>query len=280
MRSGSHAAARTRLRCSPAVGIGLGALALCLTGCTVSPPPADDALSPYPGGMSRRQFGAYAQLDRVILDDGDSRWIVTPRSVLELSAGHLRYEFGPDEGILGSIQSAAQDGARIWVGTERAIQVIDKDLHFVRTVVDEAGLECRFLASLDRVPRFDDDVRITPGRAVALTAYGAGVLDGATLAYANYPFDGLDLRRVTDVVLFEDAMWVATRQGLLRFSLSFNSWDDSFANKALHRAAVVRLEIVPEVQGNTVVGYSLYALTPRGAFVYESAFDRWNRVGL
>jgi len=242
-------------------------VALAVPGCSVAPAPDADrplAVSSIP----RRHLDPYRRLDEVVLQDAGTRWLVTPEAILEVADGFLNFEYTTEEGLLGTILSVDQSQNLLWVGTSEAIQTLDKHSHFIRTHLAERRLGCLYVDGYG------------PDLGVALTSLGVVLLDAPSLASEIYPLDDVDPRMITDVVRFDDYLWVATRAGLFRFSLSFKSWDQTFGSKGLRRAAVLRLELVEEENAPTTGIVTLYALSARGAFVYRPGFDSFDRIGL
>jgi hypothetical protein len=245
-----------------AIGLGLFGLA----GCAFAPPPAEPAPLPPSSDLSRRDLEAYWSLSTIVLDDGPRRWVVSPRNVLEFNNGFFVFEYAADEGISGNILSAAQDANRVWIGTSSAVVSIDKDLHFVRPLFEEEGLQARFVATLGG------------NDALALTARGVATFDASALTYVLYPITDFDIREVVDAEIFERDLWVGTLRGLWRFSTFWNAWNQSFGSKSLARSPVIRLERVPR-SGEGPVTEDLYAITANEAFVFRAAFDDWERLG-
>jgi hypothetical protein len=241
-------------------------LAGILSGCTVAPAPADAPPLPPSSDLSRRDLEAYWSLSTIVLDDGSRRWVVSPRNVLEFNNGFFVFEYAADEGIKGNILSAAQDAERVWIGTSTSVVSIDKDLHFVRPLFEEDGLQARFVAALGR------------DGGLALTARGVATFDAAALTYVLYPTSDFDIREVVDAEIFERDLWVGTLRGLWRFSTFWNAWNQSFGSKSLARSPVVRLERVPRA-GDGAATEDLYAITANEAFVFRPAFDDWERLG-
>ncbi len=243
-----------------------GALLL-LPACAVVPEeaPAPDAVPDY---LPRREVENYERMRNIILDDGPQRWIVTPQALLEFTNGFLTFEYGSDEGLLGSILSIMQDSQRLWIGTSRALQTLDKSLHYVRTHLEDPDLQAvsLFLYASDR--------------CVAVTALGIVFVDAGSLTQEVYPLDGFSIREVNDVAFFEGDLWIATSRGLYRFSTTWKSWNQSYGSKMLKRLNVLRLVRTDQQEGRQTGPASLYAVTMRELFIYRPAFDNWERLGL
>jgi ligand-binding sensor domain-containing protein len=236
-------------------------------GCALPPQTTTD-YGPLPYETSRRVLSRYRELPRVIVDQDGKRWIITPQAVLQVSSGFFEFEFAADEGLEGSILSFDHDPDRIWLGTTDAVQTLEKDTDFIRTYLVETGLEARFVAA-DH-----------PGRAVALTSRGAVLLDPVGRTTEIYPYDGFDVREVTDVILHEANLWVGTLRGLHRFSLDWKSWDRAFGGKTMRRSAILRLELADEIVNQRVVARTLYAVTSESVYIYRTGFDDFERIGL
>jgi len=242
-------------------------LLLPLLGCTVVQEEVRP-VDPFPGYLPRREIEDYIRIREIILDDGGQRWVVTPNAVLEFNDGFLGFEYGADEGLLGSVLSVYQDLKRLWIGTTRGVQSLDKGLHYVRTYVEDPDMQAVF------VSRFAVD------ECVALTSRGVGFINAGLLTTEIYPLEGFQIREVNDVALFEGDLWVATRRGLMRFSLTWKSWNQAFGSKMLKRLGVIRLERVEERIGDRIVAVQLYAITAEDLFIYRPGFDNWERLGL
>jgi hypothetical protein len=210
----------------------------------------------------------YLSLPTISISEGTTRWIAAPRAILELTQGFLNFEFTEEEGLMGSILSMTQDTDRIWIGTTDAIQSLDKELHFIRTYVEEPGLTARYV------------MPYANGFAVAFGSRGAIMIDAAGLGVEIIPAPEIDIRETTDVELFGEDLWVSTHRGLHRFSVSWKVWNDTFGGKEIKASTILRLERVPDLLGDSVIGETLYAITETGVFVYQPTFDTWERLGL
>lgn len=246
----------------------LAALLGCvLTGCSIVEE-TETKESAFPNLLSRRETEAYLKLQRISITDGSRRWLVAPRAILELTDGFLNFEFTEEEGLSGSILSVANDADRIWIGTTRGIQSLDKELHFIRTYVEDQGLNAMYVAPY------------APGFAVAMASRGAVLIDALGLGVEIHPAPQIDIREVTDATLLDDDLWVSTFHGVHRFSIQWKSWNDTFGGKEIKQSRILRLERVPDVVADTVIGETLYAVTETGLFIYNPTFDTWERVGL
>jgi hypothetical protein len=253
-----------RLLGRAAIGlVGLAGLA----GCALveEPQTAGDA---FPSRLSRRDVGPYLELPGIAISEGSRRWLLAPKAILELTDGFLNFEFTEEEGLVGSILTASQDSDRIWIGTTRGIQSLDKELHFIRTYVEEPGLSALFVAPY------------APGLAIAFASRGAVFIDALGLGVEIIPAPEIDIREATDVELFGDDLWVSTHRGLHRFSVPWKSWNDTFGGKEIKATSILRLERVADFIGDTLIGETLYAVTDAGVYVYRPTFDTWERLGL
>lgn len=203
-----------------------------------------------------------------MLEDRDSRWIVSPTKIIELSGMFFQSEYGADEGISGSITAVAQDDLRLWIGTSRALHTLEKSQGFVYTYLDQTGLDVRFVAPL------------SGDYGLVLMSRGAALVDAQSRVMEVYPAD-FDIREVTDVVMLGEDMWVGTTEGLRRFSVPFKQWSTVYGTKALQRATILRLAVIRELDTRTglLVPMDLYAMTTGDVFVYRSSLDTWERVG-
>jgi hypothetical protein len=249
---------------------GPGSAPLALLALSSCAPVPESSRQPemFPDYLPRRAFDHYGRIRTVVLDDGERRWAVTPNAVLEFSNGFLDFEYGAGEGLDGNILSVDQDESRLWIGTTRALQSLDKDLHLVRTYLEDPALEALFVGA-----RRND-------QSIAVTSRGVVLTDALSLSLEIYPLESFDAREVNSVVLFEGNLWAATQHGLRRFSVSFKSWNQNFGPKQLKEENVLRLEVAEDRIGDTVVGHSLYAITGTEVYIYRSGFDSWERLGL
>lgn len=242
-------------------------LAASLTGCTVVEEEGTAGRA-FPGLLSRRDTEAYLQMPTISITEGSRRWLVAPRAILELTDGFLNFEFTEEEGLAGSILSVAQDADRIWIGTTRGVQSLDKELHFIRTYLEDPNLNAMYVTSY------------APGWAVAMGSRGAVLIDALGMNVEIHPAPDIDIREVTDAVLYNDELWVSTLRGLHRFSIQWKSWNGTFGGKEIKQSRILRLERVPDLIADTVIGETLYAVTEAGLFIYNPTFDTWERVGL
>ena len=244
-------------------------LAFLLAGCAATIETEPPEPSVVPDYRPTREIRQYRLIDTIILDDAERRWIVSPRKILELSGEFFSVEYAAEEGIAGTITAIDQDATRLWIGTTRALQVLEKDRGFIHTFIEERGLDVRYVASL------------TEDFGIALMSRGAALIDAPSLSMEIFPLPDVDVRDVTDTIFYGEDLWVGTTRGLRRFSVPFKHWNASYGSKALARAAVVRLEAAQTVNPNTgqVIAVELYAVTAGDVFVYRPSLDTWERVG-
>lgn len=205
---------------------------------------------------------AYRFLEERILYSGGRVWAVLPRSVLALGSGFVEYSFGEGDGLLGPVLCLDYDSNYIWLGTAGGLNVIDTfdlTLHAYAPADDTTDTYIHELSTDG-----EGDVWVVTRNAVCW-------INTVGRTWKDYPFRGFVFSDLREVLFDGTRIWLATRQGLRRFSRDWRAWDAVPGSRELAKIDILGVE--KDERGR------LWALTAQGLYFYDPDFDSWKFTG-
>jgi ligand-binding sensor domain-containing protein len=248
----------------------LACLALAAAGCAARGPrppanvPEGELLEALAAPqLSPAELRAFRDIPERVIPAGDRTWVIQPRSVVALKGNLVEARFGEAEGLLGSILSASMgpDSTTLSLGTTGGVNQID--LQFLTMTSyggpgDTTDTYARYISVDDR-----RDLWVVTRQAVVW-------LNPGSRTWRNFPFRDFTYADLREVLFDGPYIWLATQQGLRRFSAEWKAWDPVPGSRELAKSGILHLE--------RDRGRRLWAMSDRGLYFYDRQFDTWRFV--
>ena len=252
----------TSLVCRLSLAVVVAGCAAHSPGTSPTPTPEELMLEFSALNLSPGELRAYRDIDERVFSSGGSTWAVMPRSVAVLQNGFVEFTFDEDDGLLGSVLSVDYDSRNLWLGTSGGVNHIDtvtRTLYGYVPPGDTTDTYIRYLSADER------------GNVWVITREAVAWVNTAARTWKKYPFNRFSYHDLREVVFDGNRIWMATSNGLRRFSRDWKAWDAVPGSRELAKVPILGIE--RDAEG------VLWTLTTRGIYYYRPGFDSWRLAG-
>ncbi|MCK4666016.1 hypothetical protein KAU33_04680 [Candidatus Dependentiae bacterium] len=210
---------------------------------------------------------------------GDNEiWVGTDTGLMRMSVNKNKIEnfFGSTNNLLSKkINSIFVEKDIIWIGTNKGVTALVKNpdvlltVSQVSTAIDKEWI--KFKKSDGLVANNISIIKATKTRIYFGTNSGLSILNKNYQQFKSYTKASGDLQNdfITDIIVDEPYVWVATLEGLSRFHIIFENWEQFNISSGLPSNSIIKIINTKN---------ELFVLTQEGLGKFDKSFNIWRTI--